>query len=511
MDNLPAPYYEKVPDKHIKLNLTKDSPVLFLIKESEKRKKTFKPNYFFNLHFGKGCYLDIEKIEKGEKDIYIDFNTRRQHIGCIGTTGAGKTRLMIHMIVQDILAGNSVFIIDPKYDEALLASVIEACVLAGRLDEFIYFNPIFPDLSNKLNLLYSYYIPDELVDHVVAGVRAKEEYFENIAYEVTSAIILGLYALAKAKKEEFNTNFYEVKKWCSYNSLTELKNSLTYLINSTDEEVRNLASDLVLFLEQILSSPADFFAKVSSSLRTVLTSLSASTAGKLVGKATTNEFITRLEEGKSVVTYCNTGVLLMRKTSHIFGRILMSMTQSLIGRTLAVGKKIHPPLIIYLDEGQNVLYRGVDELFAKGRAANVSINFFTQSFSSIKSIIGDEYARVIMDNISTWIYFRVNCEETAMLIEKSIPPSRIYNKRLVPGKDGSMVVLGEDTKSLLDANRIMILPNRRFILKLKDNFYICNTPEVKDPKLKILLPLKDMESKLKFNISYDTNENEWTH
>ena len=510
MEKLPVLYQEGIPEKQVEKTVkvkAPESPVDFLIEESNRRKKLFKPRYFFDLHLGKGCLLDIEGIEKGEKEIYVDFDTRRQHIGCIGTTGSGKTRLMIHMIVQDILAGNSVFIIDPKYDEALLASVIEACVLAGRLDQFIYFNPIFPDLSNKLNLLYSYYIPDELVDHVVAGVRAKEEYFENIAYEVTTSIILGLYALAKAKKEDFNVNFYEVKRWCSYNSLAELKNNLTYLTNSTDEEIRNLAGDLVLFLDQILSSPADFFAKVSSSLRTVLTSLSASTAGKLIGKATTNEFLTRLEEGRPVVAYCNTGVLLMRKTSHIFGRILMSMIQSLIGRTLAAGKKLNPPLIIYLDEGQNVLYRGVDELFAKGRAANVSVNFFTQSFSSIKSVMGDEYARVIIDNISTWIYFRVNCEETAMLIEKSIPSSKIYSKRLVPGKDGSMVVLGEDTRPLIDANKIMILPNRRFVLKLKDKFYICDTPEVKDPRLKIILPLKEMR-RLKLNL---TNENEWIH
>lgn len=489
---LPVPLKEQYPEKRSERRekrAEKSSPIDLLIEESNERKKLFRPNHFFDLHLARGCALDLEEIERGEREIYIDFNTRKQHIGCIGTTGAGKTRLMIHMIVQDILAGNSVFVVDPKYDEALLASVIEAATMAGRLDELVYFNPILPDLSNKLNLLYSYYIPEELVDHIVAGVRAREEYFENIAYEVTSSIILGLYALAKAKREKFNVNFYEVKRWCSYQSLAELKNNLIYLTNSSDDEVRTLASDVVLFLDQILSSPADFFAKVSSSLRTVLTSLSAFTAGKLVGKATANEFLIRLEEGKPVIAYCNTGILLMRKTSHIFGRILISMIQSLIGRVLAAGEKIHPPLIIYLDEGQNVLYKGIDELFVKGRAANVSINFFTQSFSSLKSVMGDEYARVIIDNISTWIYFRVNCEETARFIEKSLPTPRGYSKRLVPGRDGSMVILGEAAQPFFDSNKIMILPNRRFVLKLKDKFYICDTPEVKDPKLKIFLPV----------------------
>lgn len=487
---LPVVYKEQPPKKKkIQAKQKNLPPVEKLIEISKKQKNKFPPNYKFDLHLGKGIVLNIIELESGEKDVYIDFNTRKQHLGCIGTTGAGKTRLMTYMALQDIFAGNSVLIVDPKFDESLLASVIEAATLSGRLDDFLYFNPILPEISNRLNLLYSYYIPDELVDHVVAGVRAKEEYFENVAYEVTLSIIMGLYALAKAKGEKLSINFYEVKKWCSYNSLAELKNSLSYLVNSNDDEVRRLSKDVVLFIDQILSSPADFFAKVSSSLRTVLTSLSASALGDLIGKANYNEFLHRLETGKGVIAYCNTGVLLIRKASHVFARILISMIQSLIGRILSAGKTLMPPLVIYLDEGQNVLYRGIDELFAKGRAANVLLNFFTQSISSIKAVAGDEYARVIMDNISTWIYFRVNCEETAKFIEKNLPQSKIYKKRFSPGTDGSLVILGEDETPLYNADKILRLPNRRFLLKLKDRFYVCNTPDVKDPKLKITIPL----------------------
>ncbi|PMP96087.1 MAG: hypothetical protein C0169_04825, partial [Thermodesulfobacterium geofontis] len=136
----PVPYIERPPKK--KEPSKPKSPVDTLIEISNKRKKNIKQNYYFDLHLGKGCILDLEEIEKGEMDIFIDFPTRLQHIGCIGTTGTGKTRLMIHMIVQDILAGNSVFIVDPKYDDVLLSSVITAACAAGRLDDVIYFNPI---------------------------------------------------------------------------------------------------------------------------------------------------------------------------------------------------------------------------------------------------------------------------------------------------------------------------------------------------------------------------------
>ena len=461
-----------------------------LLKISEENKRSFKPNPYFYLHIGR-C-IDLEQVFRDmvdEVDVYLSPEERAQHVGCIGTTGAGKTRLMMHMIAQDILAGNSVFVIDPKYDIDLFSRVIEAATLAGRLDEIIYFNPILPSLSVKLNLLYQYYLPDELINHVVAGVRSKEEYFENVAYEVTTAIILSLFALAKAKGEKPNITFYEIKKWISYEKLGELQKDLEYLSYSNDPEIRRVAQDMIGVIEQIRSSPSDFFAKVSSSLRTVLTSLTTSIVGELIGKATYNEFLHRLESGKRVIIYCNTGILLVRKTAHVIGRIILSMIQSLIGRIQASGKRIEPPLVMYLDEGQNVLYRGVEELFAKGRSANVWVNFFTQSISSIKGVVGDELANVVIDNISTWIYMRVNCEETATRISKSLPEISFYKKRIVPGGEGAMVIIGETEDNIYSTSKIMSLPNRRFILKkATGRYYVGEVPYVDSPRIRIVPP-----------------------
>ena len=54
---------------------------------------------------------------------------------------------------------------------------------------------------------------DEIVDHVISGVKAREEYFVNVAHEVTSAIVNGLYLISKSKGKKFEPNFYEIKKW----------------------------------------------------------------------------------------------------------------------------------------------------------------------------------------------------------------------------------------------------------------------------------------------------------
>lgn len=482
-EKLPVPVKKRPPEKQ---RVKKESYFSRLVRFSRKNGALQRANV---LHLGRAFPVIPEDMWKGETDLFLPYEHRGHHFACFGTTGSGKTRLIMHMVAQDILAGLNVLVVDPKGDDMLFGKIVEAAAAAGRLDELIYFSPIFPDYSTRLNLLSYYYMPDELVDHIVSGVRAREEYFVNVAQEVSTAIILGLLALARARGERFNVNFYEVKRWCSYNSLAQLKSSLEYLRYAKDPRVRALAEDVILMIEQILSSPADFFAKVSSSLRTVLTALSSSAVGEVVGKATYNEFIRRLEAGERAIVFCNTGSLMMRRSAHIVGKVLISMIQSTIGRFLASGKKVNPPLVIYLDEGHNILYRGIEELFNKGRAANVWINFFTQSLAQMEEMVGRETTRSLVDNMSTWVFLRVNHPETARFIEMASPIVRSYTKRYIPGGGGILVPITEGEGPAVRGDFLPRMPNRRFIYKsATGDFFYGEIPYVPDPKVRVRFP-----------------------
>ena len=101
---------------------------------------------------------------------------RSGHLGCFGTTRIGKTRLMESVIEQDIVKGYNLAIIDPKGDIDLFSKVIQASAESGRLEEVMLLTPIYPDHSVKLDPLSHFYMEDELVDHVVSGIKAKEDY-----------------------------------------------------------------------------------------------------------------------------------------------------------------------------------------------------------------------------------------------------------------------------------------------------------------------------------------------
>jgi len=69
---------------------------------------------------------------------FLENSDRRQHLYCIGKTGTGKSTLLRNLIVQDILAGNGVGVVDPHGD---LAESILDSIPSWRVEDVVYFNP----------------------------------------------------------------------------------------------------------------------------------------------------------------------------------------------------------------------------------------------------------------------------------------------------------------------------------------------------------------------------------
>ena len=97
--------------------------------------------------------------------------------------------------------------------------------------------PIYPDHSVKLDPLSHYYMEDELVDHVVSGIKAKEDYFIAIASEVTGAVVSGLAIKAKKQGKDLNANFSDIKSRVTYKDLQDLKQELLLLKDALPEAV----------------------------------------------------------------------------------------------------------------------------------------------------------------------------------------------------------------------------------------------------------------------------------
>ncbi|HCI5737155.1 TPA: TraM recognition domain-containing protein [Klebsiella variicola subsp. variicola] len=137
------------------------------------------------LHYDPLDYIDLNKgiftgMDRENEPIYLPLNDwQKQHADIIGTTGAGKGVAAGILLYQSIIAGEGVFVMDPKDDEWAPHLYQKACEDAGKPFALI-------DLRKQhyqLNLIEDI-TPDELEELFVAGFSLAEKGQESDFYRI---------------------------------------------------------------------------------------------------------------------------------------------------------------------------------------------------------------------------------------------------------------------------------------------------------------------------------------
>ncbi|MCA6942826.1 type IV secretory system conjugative DNA transfer family protein [Pectobacterium polaris] len=137
------------------------------------------------LHYEPLDYIDLNKgifigMNQDKQPMYLPLKDwQKQHADIIGTTGAGKGVATGILLYQSILAGEGVFIMDPKDDEWAPHLYRKACEDAGKPFALI-------DLRKpqyQLNLIKDI-TPDELEELFVAGFSLAEKGQESDFYRI---------------------------------------------------------------------------------------------------------------------------------------------------------------------------------------------------------------------------------------------------------------------------------------------------------------------------------------
>ena len=96
------------------------------------------------LYMGKSVYRGMTR------GVFIERDDRRRHTYIIGKTGTGKTEFLKQMIMQDILAGEGIAVIDPHGD--LIEDVLRL-IPPKRAEDVILFDPSDTDRPMGFNML----------------------------------------------------------------------------------------------------------------------------------------------------------------------------------------------------------------------------------------------------------------------------------------------------------------------------------------------------------------------
>jgi hypothetical protein len=101
---------------------------------------------------GDVAYIGVRHAWGEDVPFGLQLHDRRHHTYVVGKTGSGKTTLLRNLIVQDIMAGRGVGVIDPHGD---LAYDLLNSIPPSRTDDVVYFDPADHEYPIGLNLLQS--------------------------------------------------------------------------------------------------------------------------------------------------------------------------------------------------------------------------------------------------------------------------------------------------------------------------------------------------------------------
>ena len=132
-----------------------ENPVIGL--GAKKLRETSPPG---GIAIGEGKGLDRDPEAKPAPVIVPD-SDREGHIFTMGATRSGKTRLAEAMIEHDIRAGRSILWIDPKGDNGIFSKIVTVARETGREDDLLFFSPVFPRYSVRIDPLSHYFMPEE--------------------------------------------------------------------------------------------------------------------------------------------------------------------------------------------------------------------------------------------------------------------------------------------------------------------------------------------------------------
>ena len=411
---------------------------------------------------------------------YMPIEERSRHMLVIGTTGSGKSRLIEKLVCDDIKRNYSVVVLDPKGDFRLVNAIFETAEKCGRLQEVVFVSPVHPTISARIDPLKFYRMKEEITSHIVSTIQAKDDYYITVAQETTQVIIDWLIANAVYHGVEPQINIQAVKRWASHANFKEISDEIKDWPDSPLKESLNLN------IEHIVNSPQDFFAKVSSSLRTVLTALTSGAAGLILGRANANRFLSQIEQGGQTILVVQTGSMLTRRVGHMIGRMVLSMIQSLAGRLNADNTPLAHPLSIYMDEAGSLLYRGVEDIPAKSASAGIYCHFFTQSLADLEEKVGPNIATAIKDNCNTQIYMRVNDLETGEYISRR-SGMRVWGSHMY-GSDGHIMTREVEEPVVLPHEPLELLEREFFLFNRKGALYKGRVEKIPEPNLIVKFP-----------------------
>ena len=397
----------------------------------------------------------LHGLAERETPVWLPIAHSAGHILIVGTTGAGKTRLLDLLVTQAVLRGEAVVILDPKGDVELQAAARRAC--GDQPGRFVSFHPAFPARSHRLDPLHSFNRATELASRIAAILPSEtgNDPFKNFSQMALSHVIGGVLAAGERPNLLMLRRYLEggvealvervlraylkthAPNWDPDHSRTLAKAQDTSararaLVRLYQEQLRpSRPSTVIDGLVSLFEHDKVHFSKMVASLFPLLNMLTAGELGPLLSPDSDDPQdprpITAMARilDRAQVAYIGLDSLSDTLVGSAIGSILIADLAAVAGDRYNYTPQ-PPPVNVFIDEAAEIVNDPLIQLLNKGRGAGLRLTIATQTFADFAARTGSEAkARQLLANLNTLIALRVLDAETQEYVTASLPKTRL--------------------------------------------------------------------------------------
>lgn len=331
----------------------------------------------------------------------IKLDDRRRHMYIIGKTGMGKSTMLENMVVNDMLAGHGLALIDPHGD---MAEKVLDYVPADRVKDIVYFNPADTDHPLGFNIL-----DNVSADHrhlVASGLMGV---FKKIWPDVWSArmeYILNNTILALLECN--NATLLSINRLLAD---TKYRNSVVKRV--TDPVVK--AFWVTEFDKYDEKYRREAVAAIQNKIGQFL---SASIVRNIIAQRTSTFNVREIMDTNKIFIVNLSKGRIGEDASRLLGGMLITKIQLSAMERVDTPEDKRQDFFLYVDEFQNFATESFAGILSEARKYRLSLIMAHQYIKQLDEKVAD----AVFGNVGTIVTFRVGSDD-AEILEKEFTPT----------------------------------------------------------------------------------------
>lgn len=325
-----------------------------------------------------------------QKPIFLTAKDRDRHLWVLGQTGSGKTSFLYSLIMQDIICGRGLCLIDPHGD---LADHIIDSIPKHRTRDIVILDPSDVDYPVGLNILAD--MPPHLRASTVSGLIASLRSIWSDSWGPRMEHILAnTLALLLEQPRGSGASLLSITP-----CLTDTKFRKRLLRHCKDPIVRDFWETEFASYDKRAQSEyvVPILNKVAAFARNPV-------MRQIIGQRSNRFSLQKIMDSKKVLIAKLSKGLLTEHDTNLFGSLLVCAIQQEAMRRAAQREEERVPFALYLDEFQNFTTDAFETIVSEARKYRLSLVCAHQYSEQIKPTI----LSAIIGNMGTLAIFTIS-------------------------------------------------------------------------------------------------------